>query len=216
VADHSRIEELRRRVQRDPASIAFAQLAEEYRRAGRYADAVEACRAGLVHHPEYLSALVTLGRALIETGDLAAAHDALAKVFASAPDNLTAIKGLAEIHSRQGEREEALALYNRALALVPKDPELGHLVAGLTEELAERRPEPTQAPAAPFQPVVEPQAVPETAPEPLVLVGAEASNGPGDLLDSQPLERALPGTPEQVAALERWLDAILADREARQ
>ena len=46
VADNPRIEELRRRVQKDPASIAFAQLAEEYRRAGSYEDAIAACRAG--------------------------------------------------------------------------------------------------------------------------------------------------------------------------
>jgi tetratricopeptide (TPR) repeat protein len=216
VADHSRIEELRRRVQKDPASIAFAQLAEEYRRAGRHEDAIEACRAGLVHHPGYLSALVTLGWALVETGELTAAQEALEKVFASAPDNLAAIKGLAELHNRRGERQEALALYNRALALVPKDPELVHLVAVLTEELAERRPEPVEAPVAPPQPVVELDAVPETASEPLVLVGAEASHEPAELLDSRPLERALPGTPEQIAALERWLDTILADREARQ
>ena len=66
MADHQRIEDLRRRVQKDPASIAFAQLAEECRRAGRYEEAVEVCRAGLAVHPGYLSARVTLGRALIE------------------------------------------------------------------------------------------------------------------------------------------------------
>ena len=66
VARRPRIEELRRRVERDPASIAFAQLAEEYRRAGDYDEAVRVCRAGLAQHPAYLSARVTLGRALLE------------------------------------------------------------------------------------------------------------------------------------------------------
>ncbi len=47
MADESRIDDLRRRVQKDPASIAFAQLAEECRRAGRFDEAVEVCRAGL-------------------------------------------------------------------------------------------------------------------------------------------------------------------------
>jgi hypothetical protein len=47
VSENPRIEELRRRVQKDPASIAFAQLAEEYRRAGQLPDAVAACKAGL-------------------------------------------------------------------------------------------------------------------------------------------------------------------------
>ena len=56
MADNPRIEELRRRVQADPASIAFAALAEEFRRAGRYQDAIETCRTGLQRHPSYLSA----------------------------------------------------------------------------------------------------------------------------------------------------------------
>ena len=72
IADSPRIQELRRRVHEDPASIAFAQLAEEYRRAGRFEEAVEVCRAGLTRHPSYLSARVTLGRALIELGELEA------------------------------------------------------------------------------------------------------------------------------------------------
>jgi hypothetical protein len=40
----------------DPASIAFAQLAEECRRAGHNQEAVDVCRAGLELHPGYLSA----------------------------------------------------------------------------------------------------------------------------------------------------------------
>ncbi|MGH9349389.1 MAG: tetratricopeptide repeat protein, partial [Vicinamibacterales bacterium] len=64
--DNPRIEELRGRVQKDPASIAFAQLAEEYRRAGDFEEAARVCRAGLERHPSYLSARVTLGRTLIE------------------------------------------------------------------------------------------------------------------------------------------------------
>src|SRR5688572_161596 len=101
MTDNPRIEDLRRRVQKDPASIAFAQLAEEYRRAGQYAEAVEMCRAGLAVHPGYLSARVTLGRALLELGDLPAAQAELERVLGGAPENLSAIRGLAEIHHRR-------------------------------------------------------------------------------------------------------------------
>ena len=68
MTDNPRIEDLRRRVQKDPASIAFAQLAEEYRRAGQHQEAIDVCSGGLAIHPGYLSARVTLGRALIELG----------------------------------------------------------------------------------------------------------------------------------------------------
>jgi predicted Zn-dependent protease len=101
--DNSRLEDLRRRVQKDPASIVFAQLAEEYRRAGQYAEAVATCRAGLRIHPGYLSARVTLGRSLVELGELDAAQRELEAVLKSASENLAAIRGLAEIHHRRGD-----------------------------------------------------------------------------------------------------------------
>jgi tetratricopeptide (TPR) repeat protein len=104
--ENPRIEELRRRVQADPASIAFAALAEEFRRVGRYEEAIEACRTGLQRHPAYLSARVTLGRALIETGDFEGAREELQTVLRSAPENLAAIRGLAQIHERQGQSTE--------------------------------------------------------------------------------------------------------------
>jgi tetratricopeptide (TPR) repeat protein len=135
VAEHPRIEELRRRVQKDRASIAFAQLAEEYRRAGRFEEAIETCRTGLSHHPGYLSAHVTLGRSLIEVGELQPAQDELKRVLAAAPENLAALKGLADIHHRRGEQREALGHYRRALELAPHDPDLEHLVAQLSHDL---------------------------------------------------------------------------------
>jgi tetratricopeptide (TPR) repeat protein len=94
----SRIEELERRVRQDPASIAFGALAEEYRRAGRLDEAVAACRTGLERHPSYLSARVTLGRALQALGEHAAARSEFEYVLSLAPDNLAAIRGLAELH----------------------------------------------------------------------------------------------------------------------
>jgi Flp pilus assembly protein TadD len=97
VADTPRIEELRRRVEKDPASIVFAQLAEELRRAGDDQDAIRVCRAGLAHHPAYLSARVTLGRALLAAGQLEAARTELERVVQAAPDNLAARRALADV-----------------------------------------------------------------------------------------------------------------------
>ncbi len=99
-----RIEELRRRVQADPASIAFAALAEEYRRVGHYTDAIETCIAGLKRHPSYVSARVTLGRALIEVGRFDEAEQELQLVLKAAPENLAAIRGLADIHHRRPDQ----------------------------------------------------------------------------------------------------------------
>jgi tetratricopeptide (TPR) repeat protein len=143
MADDARIDDLRRRVQKDPASIAFAQLAEECRRAARYEEAVEVCRTGLALHPGYLSARVTLGRALLELGSLDDAQTELELVLKSAPENLAAIRGLAEIHHRRGALPDALAQYRAALLLARNDPDLQRTVADL-----ERVVEPPKPPAA--------------------------------------------------------------------
>jgi tetratricopeptide (TPR) repeat protein len=103
VADSPRIDELRRRVDRDPASILFAQLAEEHRRAGNLDEAIRLCRSGLGRYPAYLSARVTLGRALMDMGRLDDAERELEYVRHAAPDNLGAIRSLAEL--RQYRRE---------------------------------------------------------------------------------------------------------------
>ena len=97
MTDRFELEQLRRRVGANPASIAFAGLAEAYRRAGMLDEAIAACRAGLRRHPAYLSARVTLGTALIEAGQLDEAAAELEIVLRSAPENLAAIRGLAHI-----------------------------------------------------------------------------------------------------------------------
>lgn len=102
MSPNERLDELRRRLQKDPASIAFAQLAEELRRMGQYQEAVDVCRAGLAVHPSYLSARVTLGRALIELNQVEEARQELETVRRSAPENLAAIRALADIHRRWG------------------------------------------------------------------------------------------------------------------
>ena len=143
MADNQRIDDLRRRVQRDPASIAFAQLAEELRRAGQFQESVDTCRAGLAIHPSYLSARVTLGRALIELEQFDAAQAELQLVLKSAPENLAAIRGLADIYHRRGDLAAALGQYRAALALARNDPDLQETVAQLAREV-----EPQPPPAA--------------------------------------------------------------------
>ncbi len=101
MTDSPRIGELRRRFEKDPSSIAFAQLAEEYRRSGDLDQAVKICREGLARHPGYLSAQVTLGRALMELEQYSEARKELEAVLQAAPDNLTAIRAFEEISQRQ-------------------------------------------------------------------------------------------------------------------
>jgi tetratricopeptide (TPR) repeat protein len=136
LTDNRRLLELRRRVQADPASIAFAQLAEECRRSGATDEAVRTCRAGLAHHPGYLSARVTLGRALIELGRLEEAQAELALVLAQAPDNLPANRAIAELFQKRGRLPDALTYFKRALELARHDPELEQQIERITNILS--------------------------------------------------------------------------------
>ena len=128
MADSPRIQELRRRVRQDPASLAFAPLAEELRRTGRAREAVTFCQNGLSHHPEYVSARATLGRALLDLGEIDDALFELQTVLSAAPENLMALRGIAEVHHRRGELAEALDAYRRARALAPQDAELEQVI----------------------------------------------------------------------------------------
>jgi hypothetical protein len=184
-----RFAELRRRVQADPASIAFAQLAEEYRRAGNYDEAVKYCRTGLARHPGYLSARVTLGRALTELGVLDEAAREFELVLKSAPDNLAAIRGMAEIHQRKGDMHAALEYHTRALSLARFDPELEETVSRIGREIG--------AVATPGGP----SSAPTTANTPDVSGGPDAASAPiaasprPDLIDFDALLASL-GVPD--------------------
>jgi tetratricopeptide (TPR) repeat protein len=151
MGETSRLEELKRRVDADPASIAFASLAEEYRRAARFDEAVEASRAGLRFHPTYVSARVTLGRSLMELGLFDQAERELHVVARSTPDNLAARRALGDLYWRQGDLGRALEQLRTAAGLAPGDGELAELVRELELEVAAAEPaavEPEPAPAA--------------------------------------------------------------------
>jgi hypothetical protein len=112
-------------------------------------------------------------------------------VLKSAPENLAAIRGLAEIHHRKGELAEALVQYRAALSLARNDPDLEQTVGELTLQLGvKKRPDTadglslaqmqqvllTHQPAAPVPTVPEPE--PEPAPERALEPGPETPSEP--------------------------------------
>jgi tetratricopeptide (TPR) repeat protein len=140
MGETTRLEELKRRVEADPASIAFASLAEEYRRAARFDEAVEASRVGLRFHPTYVSARVTLGRSLMELGLYDQAERELHVVARSTPDNLAARRALGDLYWRQADLVQALEQLRLASGLAPGDGELAEMVRELELEVAAAEP----------------------------------------------------------------------------
>jgi len=197
MAETPRIDELRRRVQTDPASFAFAALAEEYRKLGRHQEAIDTCRAGLARHPAYVSARATLGRALLDVGDLETAKAELEQVLRASPENLAALRGLAEIHRRAGELVRALERLRLASSLAPQDRELRDSLAAIEAEATAA----ANVLAAGGNP-------PSSSSNTLASAGPFESEMMGDAVQGA---AATPNSP-QLDALERFLSAVERER----
>ena len=189
-ADNPRIHELRRRVQTDPASIAFAQLAEECRRSGEFQEAIRVCRVGLDRYPEYHSARVTLGRALLAVNEVDQAKAEFERVLRGAPDNLSAARGIDEIRQLKGESPLA-ATPPSLLVAKPRAAEVLFDLDTLLEQLDERARRTADSPPASPEPTSDPPDNPERT----------TARDPGD-------EKVL-------SELESWLGAIVSDRTRR-
>jgi tetratricopeptide (TPR) repeat protein len=116
-----RIDDLRRRLEREPGSRLFAQLAEELRKDGDLEEAIRVAREGLQKHPAYPSARMTLGRALLDKGELLSARSEFESVLKGAADNILASRYLGECLEGLGELEGAAARYKATLLLSPGD-----------------------------------------------------------------------------------------------
>lgn len=138
MAGNPRIDDLRKRLERDPQSRLFAQLAEELRKEGDLADAIDVARAGLARHPNYPSARMTLGRALLDTGDTHGAQRELEAAVQGAPDNILAARLLAECLEAEGHLDEALARYRTTLTLSAGDKQIAARVEALEQRIRSR------------------------------------------------------------------------------
>ena len=141
----SRIDELRRRLERDPGSRLFAQLAEEHRKAGEHADAIRVARTGLAQHPSYPSARLTLGRALLDSGDPGGARVELEATLREAPDNILASRFLGQALDALGELGPALAQLQKTLKMAPGDRQLESQMVSLQTRLRAHQPGPVVA-----------------------------------------------------------------------
>src|SRR2546425_5173715 len=90
------------RLARDPASLAFAQLADLYRKAGRTREAVALCRNGLARYPHYTTARLILAKTLAAEGALDAALAEIGAILELNQHDLQCHRLAAEIQRRLG------------------------------------------------------------------------------------------------------------------
>ena len=122
-----RIDQLKARLDRDPTSRVFLQLAEEYRRGGSLPEAIGILRAGLEAHPSYIAARVVLGRSLLEAGQPGAAVRELERAVDLDPTQLVANRLLVEAHLAEGRPEKARERLELYRLLNDRDDEIVRL-----------------------------------------------------------------------------------------
>jgi tetratricopeptide (TPR) repeat protein len=128
------IERLKEKIEKDPNSKLFVPLAEEYKKAGMYDEAIDALIKGLEKQPAYLSARVSLGKIYIERGMFADAMAEFEKVIAAIPENLYAHKKLAEIYRELGDKDKAIREFRNVLKLNPLDEWAATSLSSLEKE----------------------------------------------------------------------------------
>jgi tetratricopeptide (TPR) repeat protein len=124
----SAIRRYEERLARDPGSLAFAPLADAYRKAGRTREAIHLCREGLARFPHYATARLILGKALLDEGDLDGALRETEVLLAASPRDAQAHRLASEIHRRAGRLDAALEHLRQAATLDPGDREVRALL----------------------------------------------------------------------------------------
>ena len=183
----SRIEELEKRLAADPSSRIFVQLAEEYRKQGLLENAIEICEQGLTKHPQYPSARVALGRALLEAETFDRASEEFEAVLAQVPDNILANKFLGETYHRLGRYDEAIQKYQIAQTLAPEDTELEGKIEAVKAEKAGGGPPP---------PAVANAAAPSGTDAPLEATLVDAPAAAPDVSQAPPPMPDMPAKPD--------------------
>ncbi len=190
-----RIAELRRELESNPLSRQFYQLGELLRRDGRAAEAIAALRAGLRHHPRYVAAWVSLGRACLDRTEPKAAADALHEALELDAQNPVAWRLLGEARLGGGDRFGALDAMEHALQLAPGDEVLRAAVDSLASETWPPAAAPAAAaagsqdaakPTALAEPPATAMAATEVAPPQLVTLAVPAAS-PGPFAGTAPL-----------------------------
>jgi tetratricopeptide (TPR) repeat protein len=134
--ENPRVAELRKKLEKDPGSRLFAQLAEELRKDGKHDEAVVVARKGLEKHPNYPSARLTLARALLDSAQPAEAKPELEQIVKASPDNILASRLLGDALEDLGQLEAAQAQFEKTLRLSPGDKALLEKITDLKARLA--------------------------------------------------------------------------------
>ena len=130
MSSSARIEELRKKFDENPRRY-FAPLANEYRKAGDFDQAIFICQEYLPQQPGHMSGHIVFGQALFEAKRLPEARTVFETALSLDPENLIALRHLADISRDLGDIPAARTWYDRVLHADPRNEEVQAIVEGL-------------------------------------------------------------------------------------
>ena len=193
-----RIADLTRRLQKEPSSRVFLELAREFYDNGSFEQAADVCVKGLRQYPTYLSARVLLGRIYFDMGCLPESRAEMETALSQAADNLIARRILAEICLEEGDAAGALDRYRALLAFNPGDDDVRRRVEEIEQRLASPSAAPSEEPGS-AAPSAEP-ASPHTG---LLATQAELQATPVEAIEPAALAPGVLATPTLAAIYEQ-------------
>ncbi len=212
---------------KEPGSKAFIPLAEEYGKAGMWQEAAGVLEDGLKVYPNFITAMVALGRAYDQLNLPVKAKAILEEAIKLSPENLRAHRTLAKIYVSEKAKEAALRSCAVILAVNPQDQEALSIRAalvsaepGIAAELSTPTPDPRLEPvplAPPSTAGVAPVDIgklPVMLEEPMstgispLVQNAVALQSPSVVVSPNPRE-------VYVRQLEQWLAGIQRRRRPR-
>jgi tetratricopeptide (TPR) repeat protein len=132
----ARLQVLEDQYAENPAKF-FMSLASALREVGEAGRAEEVLRENLKRHPGYLSAHVLLGRCLVDRGARDEATNEFQYVLSVDPQNLVALRFLAEIAAQEGRTAEAERWYTELLSIDPMNSDARRALAEMAESGAD-------------------------------------------------------------------------------
>jgi tetratricopeptide (TPR) repeat protein len=152
MSSSARIDELRKKFDENPRRY-FAPLANEYRKVGDFDQAIFICQEYLPQQPGHMSGHIVFGQALFEAKRLPEARTVFETALTLDPENLIALRHLADISRDLGETTVARGWYERVLQADPRNEEIAAIMnsmpaAGSPTATTSETPVPSPASAA--------------------------------------------------------------------
>src|SRR6476469_3408508 len=123
MSSSARIDELRKKFDENPRRY-FAPLANEYRKAGDFEQAVFICQEYLPQQPGHMSGHIVYGQTLFDMGRDEEAKAVFETALTLDPENLIALKHLGDIARQAGDVDGARSWYQRVLEADPRNDEI--------------------------------------------------------------------------------------------